>query len=158
MLAPTCKVDLRGFHELVGKTKARLILDCEDIADAGAAEAVEHAKREPRFRTRTGRLMRSIQVTQSARFSGREAIATASADTPYASHVEWGTVPHVIRAKRKPNLVFFWARMGRWFIGPKVNHPGTTGRYFMSRGARAAHFSMLRRWHAEAQRIGNIWR
>lgn len=33
---------------------------------------------------------------------------------------------HPIVAKNAPNLVFFWEREQRWFVGPMVNHPGST--------------------------------
>lgn len=43
----------------------------------------------------------------------------------YASFVDAGTRPHVIEARRKPNLVFFWPKIGGIFVGKRVNHPGT---------------------------------
>lgn len=36
-----------------------------------------------------------------------------------------GTPPHSIDAVNAPVLAFYWERMGRWFFGPHVNHPGT---------------------------------
>lgn len=35
------------------------------------------------------------------------------------------TRKHGIAAKNVPNLVFFWAREGRMFVGPSVSHPGS---------------------------------
>lgn len=32
---------------------------------------------------------------------------------------------HPINARRAPNLVFFWEREQRMFVGPSVNHPGS---------------------------------
>lgn len=52
---------------------------------------------------------------------------------PEAAAYEWGSGIHAtlgpaaeypIRARNVPNLVFFWERMGRWFVGPQVSHPG----------------------------------
>lgn len=34
--------------------------------------------------------------------------------------------PHQIVAKKAPMLVFFWERENRMFIGPSVNHPGSS--------------------------------
>lgn len=34
--------------------------------------------------------------------------------------------PHRIVAKGAPALVFFWEKKGSMFIGPSVNHPGST--------------------------------
>lgn len=157
MLAPHVTVDLTEFRALVGRTQAQLGNACEDVANDGGDAAVEHAKAQPNFRDRTGGLRRSIAVTDRAHFDGRRAICTAQARTGYAAHVEFGTRPHIIEARRVPNLVFYWERMGYWFIGKRVHHPGTDGRFYMSRGARAAHYAMLRRWQVVAPRIGRIW-
>jgi hypothetical protein len=158
MLSPQVSVDLSQFRALRGQTLALLGHACEDVADGGADDAVENAKSQGRFKDRTGNLRRSIAVTKRARFDGRRAIAEAAARTTYAAHVEWGTRPHVIRARRVPNLVFYWPKIGRMFVGPKVNHPGTSGRFYMSMGARHAYYSMIRRWPSAAARIGRLWR
>lgn len=34
--------------------------------------------------------------------------------------------PHRIVANKAPQLVFFWEREQRMFVGPSVNHPGST--------------------------------
>lgn len=34
--------------------------------------------------------------------------------------------PHRIVVKNAPALVFYWERAGRTFVGPAVNHPGST--------------------------------
>lgn len=36
-----------------------------------------------------------------------------------------GTVPHVIQARRRPMLVFYWPKVGRVVAFKSVNHPGT---------------------------------
>ena len=36
------------------------------------------------------------------------------------------TKPHKIYARGAPALVFFWEREDRMFIGPSVNHPGSS--------------------------------
>lgn len=45
---------------------------------------------------------------------------------------ETGAVEHEIHGN--PNLVFFWKKMGQWFKGPKVNHPGNPPQPFMEAG------------------------
>lgn len=36
-----------------------------------------------------------------------------------------------IDAKNVPNLVFFWQRENRWFVGPHVNHPGVAAKPYL---------------------------
>jgi hypothetical protein len=57
---------------------------------------------------------------------------------PQAMAFEHGADPHVIYAKNKPNLVFYWENMDTLFVGPKVNHPGIEPRPFMQ-PAKDAH-------------------
>jgi hypothetical protein len=57
---------------------------------------------------------------------------------PQAMAFEHGAEPHLIYAKNKPNLVFYWENMDTLFIGPKVNHPGIQPRPFM-KPAKDAH-------------------
>lgn len=51
----------------------------------------------------------------------------------YASDVEVGTVPHVIKARRKKALRFEWH--GRTVLAKRVRHPGTDGQPFLRRAA-----------------------
>lgn len=53
------------------------------------------------------------------------AVGEMSWPTKYASFVDAGTRPHPIEARRKPNLAFYWPKMGGLFVGKRVNHPGT---------------------------------
>lgn len=45
--------------------------------------------------------------------------------------LDQGTRPHEIRAIRAKALYFYWAKIGAFFIGPKVMHPGFAGLGFM---------------------------
>jgi hypothetical protein len=40
------------------------------------------------------------------------------------TYLEEGTRPHVIEARNARVLAFYWPKIGGWFFGPKVNHPG----------------------------------
>ena len=46
------------------------------------------------------------------------------ADAPYAEAVIKGARPHVIRAKNKKALSFYWPKIGGQAIFRSVNHPG----------------------------------
>jgi len=47
-----------------------------------------------------------------------------------------GTRPHVIRAVRKPRLVFYWPKVGRVVSFKQVNHPGTQPNRFLTNALR----------------------
>lgn len=51
----------------------------------------------------------------------------AGSEIKYAAVHEYGgrTSPHLIQAKNVKYLSFFWKKMGVWFVGPRVNHPGS---------------------------------
>lgn len=49
----------------------------------------------------------------------------------HAIFVIKGTDPHVITAKNKPRLVFFWAKVGRVVSFKSVNHPGTQANNYL---------------------------
>jgi HK97 gp10 family phage protein len=97
-------------------------------ADAAANEAkVTHL-----YRDRTSRLTNSIAPdgpTGSFASGTLEAVLTASA--PYASFVEKGTKPHVIRPRFRKALR--WAAVGGGFAFSRngVRHPGTQPTKFL---------------------------
>lgn len=72
---------------------------------------------ESRVPVRTGRLRQSIsiQILQDRIVIGPH--------TEYAAYVEFGTKPHVIRAKNKKALAFYSG--GKRVIVKEVHHPGT---------------------------------
>jgi hypothetical protein len=57
--------------------------------------------------------------------------ASLLSSDPLLVVVEFPTRPHPITARNSPNLVFYWERAGRWFIGPSVSHPGTSGKHYI---------------------------
>ncbi len=61
-----------------------------------------------------------------------EIVGTVRNSAEYAAAVEFGTKPHTIEPRNKPNLKF--KVDGKWISTKKVNHPGTQGIPFL-RGA-----------------------
>jgi hypothetical protein len=117
-------------------------LEQNDEAIAAAAEvagqhSIEHVARYPRFKPRTGTLQRG-QRFQVLRLKGGRLLRLYN-EVTYANPIDKGSVAHVIRARRAPALHFYWARMGRWFTGPKVNHPGNKPYKFGYRAWRSAY-------------------
>ena len=81
---------------------------------------------------RTGNLASSVRLAQ-LNLSETESVAVMAAGgsgSSYASHVEFGTVPHEIRAKYAKALRFEIG--GNVLFRKKVNHPGTFPRPFMA--------------------------
>jgi HK97 gp10 family phage protein len=78
---------------------------------------------EARVPVKTGRLRQSIQV----RPSGKTVVI--GPDTEYAGFVEFGTGPHVIKAKKAKALSFYIG--GQQVIVKQVNHPGSKAKPFV---------------------------
>ena len=103
------------------------------VAEACTAGANE-ARATHRYQDRTGKLTASIRAVLPSGGAGMltsENEGSIVATAPYASFVEGGTRRHDIKARRVPNLIFWWPKVGAWFIGPKVDHPGTPPLPFM---------------------------
>lgn len=74
--------------------------------------------------------------------------AEVEATAEYALMVHNGTIPHVIRPRarnyggglygRGGNLHFYWKKVGRYVSFKKVNHPGTHGKFFLTRPLKVA--------------------
>lgn len=81
-------------------------------------------------RRRPGTLRDSIvkRVTEDSR---RIAVQVGSNDPIAYLHHE-GTVAHVIQARRRPMLVFYWPKVGRVVAFKRVNHPGTDPNRFLT--------------------------
>ena len=73
---------------------------------------------------KSGQLLDSVEVRTGQR--GRDYVGEVYIDpvTPKAQALEYGGKDfYAIYATEKPNLVFWWEREARWFVGPMVNHP-----------------------------------
>lgn len=78
-----------------------------------------------------------VSFVQSSPDEHTREVTTNSALYGYSDH---GTRPHVIRARRRKRLAFFWR--GRMRFPVKVNHPGTKARYFSRRAAEVTQGKM----------------
>lgn len=83
----------------------------------------------PRSR-RPGTLRDSI-VSRVVEYQGQP-IWIVGSDDPIARFHHQGTEPHIIRARYKPFLVFFWAKAGRVVRFKQVNHPGTKPNHYLT--------------------------
>ncbi len=83
--------------------------------------------------SRTGRLTDSMREGRTIRRGFLEYQSDVSANSSYSLYVDQPTMPHEIRARRAPFLVFFWGPPkgpGHTVFFRKVNHPGTRGALF----------------------------
>jgi len=111
-----------GTAQLRAGTK-RVMEDPETGEKAGKIGSYRSKPGEPP-RTQTGHLLRSIASEMHPTLPIGRAGVTKSA--PYGKHLEFGTRPHTIAAKRVRILTD-----GTRFFGRKVKHPGIAPRPFM---------------------------
>jgi hypothetical protein len=90
-----------------------------------------------RRRRRPGTLWDSIVKRVSDTGAG-VAVLVGSEDPIAMLHHE-GTEPHVIAARRRPLLVFYWPKVGRVVAFKRVNHPGTDPNRFLTDALQVLH-------------------
>src|SRR5688572_28749302 len=83
---------------------------------------------------KTGKLGRSIRMKR--RVTASYVQATVGSHLSYAAAQHDGAERHYIRARRVRLLKFFWERVGRWFSGPIVDHPGNAPHEYLYRPLR----------------------
>lgn len=83
-------------------------------------------------RRRPGTLRDSITKRVVAGPGGQPEVQVGSDDKIALWHHE-GTIPHTIRPRTKPLLVFFWPKVGRVVAFRSVNHPGTQPNRFLTK-------------------------
>ena len=98
---------------------------------SGRCKEIEgHARKM--VRVRSGRTLGSI--SRSTTTTTRLVRGVVRSDSPIALIEDRGTPRHWIR-RRKPDgpmLTFYWPKVGHWVQFEKVNHPGTTGSWFLT--------------------------
>lgn len=103
-----------------GKEEVGKVLD---QTFSGARKMVPVRNPRKYDRRSTGRLKRSIKKT-GPKVLLNAVKGSVGSRLPFAVSVHGGARPHVIEAKKKTNLRFFWVKTGKVFYGPRVNHPG----------------------------------
>lgn len=152
----TCTVDLAEFHHEATRARNDLVRAASTAVHAAAVAGRDEAKRAGTYKDRSGRLRQSIKARHVAE-QARGAVWEVWTPTRYALFVEAGTRPHRIDARNVPNLHFYWTRLGRWFTGPHVNHPGTRAYPFMGPGFLKAESFLEARLSADLARISARW-
>ena len=123
----------RGHSHFLAQNERML----EEAAHLAGKHSIDHVNRYPEFTPRTGELQRGQRYLVRRMKSGR--LLFLRNDVPYANPIDKGARPHPIVARRAQNLVFYWKKMRRWFVGPRVNHPGNRPYKFAYRAWRSAY-------------------
>lgn len=85
-----------------------------------------------RVRVRTGTLLSTIRKNPGVSARGQYVdVVAGGRQAQYVGVEEFGSVPHVIRARRRKALRFIQG--GRVQFRRAVRHPGTTGTFFLTR-------------------------
>lgn len=123
------------------------------LASYGDAKAWEAARRR-----RPGRLYNSWEVgdvTVESRARGEHRRVVVFTLDPVAPHVEWDTLPHIIRAKRAKALTV--PTIGGMTLRRSVHHPGTRGQHMMATAllevAVTWRVMVMEQWVQETRRI-----
>lgn len=82
-------------------------------------------------RVRTGYLLSTIRKQRSY-VRGSVTVIAGSKQIDYTVYENYGTRPHTIAARNKQYLRFV-TKGGRVVFTKRVNHPGTTGSFFVDR-------------------------
>ena len=117
-------------------TKIRTLLTEEAGALADSA----------RGKAPTERIRGNIEVGQVRKDGGRYSVEVfvSLKKAPEAGAYEYGSGIHAtqgtkgtypIVAKNAPNLVFWWEKKNKMFVGPSVNHPGVAAKPYLAPAA-----------------------
>jgi hypothetical protein len=135
---------LAGLQRAIPEVKQRILNELSQYAFNTYREQVPVAKPRP-GRENVGGLRESITLVRKP--DGFTVFPTAY----YAPYVAYGTRPHIISAKWKSKLKFFWEKIGTWFITPQVFHPGQKRNPFHVRVYRLIYNKMNEILHRSIQ-------
>jgi hypothetical protein len=124
-----------------------------DVASYAGAVDWEEARHRRPGRLRDSWEAGDVEVISRAA-GGRRRVVVFTLD-PVAPHVEWDTMPHVIRPKRAKALTV--PTVGGMTLRRSVQHPGTRGQHMMARAlgevAVTWRVTVGEQWAVETRRI-----
>jgi len=147
--------DLSEIEAACHAYEQHLVRAVHQAVEAAVKAGVREAVTRRRYKDRTGQLTQSASGTVLVRLADG-AVGEMSWPVKYASYVDAGTRPHVIEARRKPNLVFDWPKIGGLFVGKRVNHPGTPAYGFAGLAYHKAEAVLAAEIEAGAQMASDI--
>lgn len=131
---------MMGAEELAAKFQAAIV-QLQAEKPSWLAEGGEIVKTSVQGVIESENLIRTGALLRSGRVFGATAdniFVGFGQGLDYAAALELGAMPHSIDASAAPVLQFWWEKMGLWFVGPHVNHPGNRPYAFMRNGAELA--------------------
>lgn len=118
----------------------RIFAMFDSAIDSVLLKSAEKIANDARASAPTQRIKANINVSaiENTSQSKQIRVYVPLKDAPEARAYELGSGIHgefgrkyPIDAKNVPNLVFFWQKEDRWFVGPHVNHPGVAARPYL---------------------------
>lgn len=122
---------LQSAHKSFASQHRTMVLG--EASDA-ARHIESHVLQAPLFKPRTRKLQLGTRGSVIA-LAGTVKVRGQNR-TAYAGFIEYGTRPHVIRARRAQYLRFMWR--GKLTFRKSVNHPGTRPYKFLYRAVNSA--------------------
>ncbi len=99
--------------------------------------AERHVQQFSKFKKRSAKSLKNTTETRIIR-TARGRVVSIKAPKRYASFVEFGTRPHIIRA-RKAKMLVFRGKSGALVFRRWVKHPGTKPTHFLWNATTAAY-------------------
>ncbi len=130
---PVVRVDFTELESALVRLESAVDSRMRMALQQVAGEVADHAKEHHEYQDRTGRLTQSIRAEEvQGSFSDgfRVNMIAGGLRVSYASHVEFGTRPHVIEPRRRKALRFI--QNGETRFARRVRHPGTRAYHFMT--------------------------
>ena len=122
--------------EIVGNVLAArdgLSVDRRDLV-RGQGRRLKEMMQDEAPKGKTGKFAKGIRFKTFAR--GDAMGFTVSTPQPLGSWIIKGTRPHKIVARKASALAFYWPKIGKYWVGHSVNHPGTKPNPFAGRAYR----------------------
>jgi hypothetical protein len=122
--------------------------ELDSALSTGLTRAMDHIVKKMKEKINQNNLPKVISdaiAQEPAQISGNQASIDGTIDlqkAPMAAAFEWGSGLHStkgpqelypIQAKNAPNLVFWWTRRSKWFVGKQLpyGHPGVAPRPYI---------------------------
>ena len=139
------KLDATKWIEFIEKKKGALMRNrVSTLIDLGNTAIMAAQSKLP-----SGKLRESIGKPTAGgiyeiKAVGDMVVLTLGTALPYSAFVERGVGPHLIMAKNKKFMKFYWELFDEVFYFKKVHHPGMKGKWYMTEAQNAVITKMAR--------------
>lgn len=117
--------DLSDLNDKAARLVRELAIEGTIAASEAAEASLAHLRSGAYWTNHSGDVARSFHVVAGP------SQASVESDSKIAGWLDEGTDPHPIVASNARALAFYWPRIGGWFFGKSVNHPGTKALHFV---------------------------